>query len=62
MLGDQYLLRGEASNGAEALETVRAMVPDIVLLDVKMPVIASPLCRPADDFGGHKITQAPLAA
>jgi DNA-binding NarL/FixJ family response regulator len=30
-------VRGEAGNGAEAVELVAAVGPDVVLLDVKMP-------------------------
>ena len=30
---------GEVSNGAEALERVRALRPDIVLMDIRMPVM-----------------------
>src|SRR5215471_17876013 len=30
---------GEAGNGAEAVEQVRALAPDVVLLDVRMPVM-----------------------
>ena len=30
---------GEASNGAEAVELVRATRPDVVLMDIRMPVM-----------------------
>ena len=30
---------GEASNGAEAIRHVRELAPDVVLMDVRMPVL-----------------------
>src|SRR5438132_10060965 len=30
---------GEAANGSEAVEKVRALKPDIVLMDVRMPIL-----------------------
>jgi two-component system response regulator YesN len=34
-----YKVAGEASNGKEALEMVRSSMPDIVLVDIKMPLM-----------------------
>ena len=34
-----FLVAGEATNGREAIEQVRALRPDIVLMDVRMPVM-----------------------
>ena len=36
---DDVEIAGEASNGAEALELVRKLAPDVVLMDVRMPVL-----------------------
>jgi DNA-binding NarL/FixJ family response regulator len=36
---DDVEIAGEASNGAEALELVRKLEPDVVLMDVRMPVL-----------------------
>ncbi|EMY32712.1 two-component system response regulator [Arthrobacter crystallopoietes BAB-32] len=36
---DDVEIAGEASNGAEALELVRQLEPDVVLMDVRMPVL-----------------------
>lgn len=36
---DEVQLVGEAVNGAEALECVRRLHPDVVLMDVSMPVM-----------------------
>ena len=34
-----HLVVGEASNGQQAIEVIRAEKPDIVIMDVKMPVL-----------------------
>jgi DNA-binding NarL/FixJ family response regulator len=34
-----FVVSGEASNGREAIDQVRALTPDIVLMDVRMPVM-----------------------
>ena len=39
MLEGHCQLCGEAENGAEAVRMVRELDPDVVLLDVKMPVM-----------------------
>jgi DNA-binding NarL/FixJ family response regulator len=36
---DDFKVVGEASNGKEALEASRALLPDIILMDVNMPVM-----------------------
>lgn len=36
---DDVEIAGEASNGAQALELVRTLEPDVVLMDVRMPVL-----------------------
>ncbi|HEX2248202.1 MAG TPA: response regulator transcription factor [Arthrobacter sp.] len=36
---DGVEIAGEASNGAQALELVRTLEPDVVLMDVRMPVL-----------------------
>ncbi|MEV7648175.1 response regulator transcription factor [Arthrobacter sp. NPDC089319] len=36
---DDVAVVGEASDGAEALELTRQLVPDVVLMDVRMPVL-----------------------
>jgi DNA-binding NarL/FixJ family response regulator len=36
---DDVEIAGEASNGAEALELVRKLEPDVLLMDVRMPVL-----------------------
>jgi two-component system, NarL family, nitrate/nitrite response regulator NarL len=35
---EDFTIVGEASNGAEAIEMARATVPDVVLMDIQMPV------------------------
>jgi two-component system, NarL family, nitrate/nitrite response regulator NarL len=35
---EDFIVVGEASNGAEAVELARATVPDVVLMDIQMPV------------------------
>jgi DNA-binding NarL/FixJ family response regulator len=34
-----FVVAGEASNGREAIDQVRALSPDIVLMDIRMPVM-----------------------
>src|SRR5690606_14643045 len=36
---DDFEVVGEASNGQEALEMARELLPDIILMDVSMPVM-----------------------
>ena len=36
---DDFAVVGEASNGQQALELARALLPDIVLMDIHMPVL-----------------------
>lgn len=39
-LADEFVVAGHASSGREAIEKVLALVPDIVLMDVRMPGIS----------------------
>lgn len=36
---DEIVLVGEATNGREALELVRDITPDVVVMDVQMPIL-----------------------
>ena len=36
---DDFSIVGEASNGTEAVRHVRELAPDVVLMDVRMPVL-----------------------
>ncbi|MCK5428517.1 MAG: response regulator transcription factor, partial [Anaerolineales bacterium] len=38
-LSDDIVVVGEASNGREALEVITSLEPDVVLMDVAMPVM-----------------------
>jgi CheY-like chemotaxis protein len=38
-LGAAFRIVGEATDGAEALELARSLAPDVVLLDVQLPVM-----------------------
>ena len=40
LLGDRWDVCGEAGNGVEAIEKVRELKPDLVLLDLSMPVMS----------------------
>jgi two-component system, NarL family, nitrate/nitrite response regulator NarL len=40
MLRDRWDICGEAGNGAEAIEKVQHLKPDLVLLDLSMPVMS----------------------
>lgn len=37
--GDRFAVVGEAGNGRDALRGIRDLAPDVVLLDVEMPVM-----------------------
>lgn len=37
--GDRFAVVGEAANGRDALQGIRELAPDVVLLDVDMPVM-----------------------
>lgn len=36
---DDFLIIGEAKNGKEAIELTEELIPDIILMDIKMPVM-----------------------
>lgn len=36
---DDFSVIGEVSNGAQAIEKIEALLPDLVLMDIKMPVM-----------------------
>lgn len=40
LLADSYEICGDASNGVEAVEKARDLQPDLVLLDLSMPVMS----------------------
>jgi DNA-binding NarL/FixJ family response regulator len=37
---DEFVVRGEARNGAEAIEAYAQLLPDVVLMDLQMPVVS----------------------
>jgi DNA-binding NarL/FixJ family response regulator len=39
-LSEEFIIVGEASNGNEAIELFRALKPDLMILDINMPVLS----------------------
>jgi two-component system, NarL family, nitrate/nitrite response regulator NarL len=39
MIDGNYMICGEAENGREAIDMAQALKPDLILMDVSMPVI-----------------------
>lgn len=38
-VGDRFVIIGEACNGREAVQMTRTLVPDIILMDISMPLL-----------------------
>ncbi|MCL6589357.1 MAG: response regulator transcription factor [Firmicutes bacterium] len=51
-----YLICGEASNGEDALQMIRALAPDLVVTDIRMPVLDGlQLIRQTREEGNSKV-------
>ncbi len=51
----QYEIIGEAENGAQALPLIEQMQPDLVIVDIRMPVLDGlGLIRQVNEEGGHQ--------
>jgi CheY-like chemotaxis protein len=53
MLEGEFQVVGEAADGASALEAVRALRPDVILLDVQLPDMKGfDVCRAIEEGNG----------